>query len=281
VSATTIDGYAVDSCVVAPSLDSDLAGDVLETGVRYTDHVQALPRRLRLDLVVSDRPVGALVAIRAAERSGGDPASYSPTAYARQRLEALVGGGPVDVVTPRGAYAGYVLQSLEYEEHPHALHFSATLQRITTVDLTRDLVAVPTATGQKNLGFNPAALGRALVSGAKDALADLAGGPVQIFDKNGRLAAWYNTRTGDWIDSKGRVVNPYDPAEITRLKDPNGVGYDPATKQLLTREGIPLSRTSAGKAVSRSQQVLRGNNTASGALTRALTPAWDKPYGAI
>ena len=283
MSATTIDGYAVDACTVAPGRDAELASDVLESGARYTDHVQALPPTLRLEVVVSDYPLGELVAVRDAERSGGDPASYSPSAYARQRLGALVGGSPVDVVTPLATYSGYVVKSLEHEEHPHALRASLTLQQIRTVDLEREVVAVaaPTATGQKNLGFSPRALGRALVAGARDALADLAGNPVQIFDKDGKLAAWYNTRTGDWIDAKGRIVDPYDPEEIRRLKDPNGVGYDPASKQLLTREGLPLSRTSAGRAVARSQQVLRDNNTASGRLTRALTPAWDKSYGAI
>jgi hypothetical protein len=283
---TTIDGYAVDACTVTPTRDSELAGDVLESGARYTDHVHRSPPELRLECVVSDYPLGALVAVRAAERSGGDPASYSPCAFARQRLESLVGGSPVDVVTPLATYEGYVLRSLSYDEHPHALRFSASLVKLTTVTLARELVTIataPTAAGQKNLGFatSARALGRALEAGARDVLEDLAGNPVQIYDNQGRMAAWRNSRTGEWIDRKGRVVDPFDPQEIQRLKDPDGVGYDPASKQLLTREGLPLSRTSAGKARARSIQQLRSNNTASGALTRALTPGWDRPYGAI
>lgn len=278
----TIDGYQIDAClVISTSLDSEVVGDVLEEGARYTDHVQPLPRSLRIEGVVSDHPIGALVAIREAERAGGDQASYRPSLFARERLSALVGIGPIDVITPERAYVRFVLKTLELDEHPHALRFSASFIEIVTVTLERQLVAVPTATGKKNLGFDPSAVVRALVDGAKEALADLEGNPVQIYDTDGKMSAWRNSRTGEWIDAKGRVVDPFDPEQQRKLKHPNALQYDLATKQLLTSEGIPLSRTSAGRA--RAQQISSQRQApgAGAALTRAITPAWDLPYGTV
>lgn len=278
----TIDGYQIDACLtISSSVDSDVVGDVLESGARYTDHVQALPRTLQLDGVVSDHPIGALVAVREAERAGGDQLSYRPSLFARTRLSALVGTGPIDIVTPDRTYSRYALKTVEFDEHPHALRFSVSFVEVITVSLERQLVAVavPTATGKKNLGLDPIAAVRSLVRGVATDLADLAGNPVQIYDEDGRMAAWRNSRTGEWIDSKGRVVDPFDPAQQARLKRPHGLGYDHATGQLLTPEGLALSRTSAARP--RSPFIDASAAPAPFSGTRAIVPSWDKPFGTV
>lgn len=274
----SIGGYRVDLMTVTPSYDSDVAGDALETGARYTDHVQRLPGSLRAEGVVSDHPIGALVAVREAERAGGVQADYRPSAYARTRLLALVGTGPITVTVPEATYERYVLKSLELDASRYALRFTAQLVELVTVSLERELVEVvrvPTSTGKKNLGFDPARV--ASVPGAvggivRQVIRDLAGGPVRLVDKDGKVTAYRDGKK--WLTPDGREVVPYDPEELRRL---NGAGnkplYDPATRQLLTGEGVPLTRTSTPRH--------QPPTFSSGRVSGALPPAWDTSFGPV
>lgn len=278
-----IDGYRIDAVFNAePELSAEIATDALEDGANYTDHVHVLPETLRIDGAVSDYPDDPLVAqIRELERASAATGGYRPSVFARERLEAIHRAGlPVNVITPRRTYEGYTLQTLSGPEAPNVYRFSATFQLTRVVELLRELVTIPTAAGQKNLGFDPVGYLQSVARGALSSfIEDSAGAPIQILDRDGKRTAWFNTRTGKWIDNQGREVDPYDKEQLDRLKRGDHLWVDERTKEIKTPDGIPIAKTTGGAAATRAQQAQAANKTASGRLTRALNPWWNTPYG--
>lgn len=281
MSVYSINGYRVDVFLrVTPTQGGEVAGDELEDGSRYTDHFARNADGLVVEGVVSDDPVGEMVDVRIAERAGTTQGGYRASVFARQRIEQILADElPVDVVTPARTYRGFFLASWTADEHPSEFRFSATFSQARLVKLTRELVKVPTAAGKRNLGVDPIGnLAKGLARAGKELLADLAGEPVQVYDRSGKPSAWYSPTLKTWYASDGSVVDPLNAEDQERVKRGNTPYFDPKTKQVMTAGGVPVTKSSAPNPQKNFTDT--GFASTPGGKITALQPAWKKNFGA-
>jgi hypothetical protein len=129
-----IGGYLIDAAISEEeSLDADVTEYPVESGAVITDHVRNRPRKLDLEFVVSDTPIGAAAGARAAD--------VVPSSEARQTLEALrATRQPFSVVTSVRTYDNMVFTSLSFPrdgDTGDALRGKASLQQIEIVQVRR------------------------------------------------------------------------------------------------------------------------------------------------
>lgn len=115
------------------SLESEVTEYPVESGAVITDHVRNKPRRLDLEFVVSDTPIGLAAIIRDAD--------VVPSSDARQKLEALrATRQPFPVVTGIRTYENMIFTSLSFPRDGgtgDALRGKASLQQIEIVQVRR------------------------------------------------------------------------------------------------------------------------------------------------
>lgn len=142
----TIDGYVIDGAASEEeALEAEATEYPVESGATITDHVTNSPVTLALEFVVSDTPIGAAAASRAA--------GVVPSSEARQVLTALRDSRrPFTVVTGVRSYESMVFTSLSFPRDGKtgaALRGTASLKRIELVDVRRVSV---TMAARKHLG---------------------------------------------------------------------------------------------------------------------------------
>ena len=141
-----IDGYAIDAVVrLEPSLDVEVTAWPVEVGANTTDHARLKPRTLVLEGVVSDTPIGDMVALRTS--------TSKPSSEAHDRLEAIARARePVTITTERRTYTSMLLTKLsepEAADTGDALIFSATFTELILATNNRTFVRVEPPRGKK------------------------------------------------------------------------------------------------------------------------------------
>ena len=141
-----IDGYAIDAVVrLEPSLDVEVTSWPVEVGANMTDHARLKPRTLVLEGVVSDTPIGDMVALRTS--------TSKPSSEAHDKLEAIARARePVTITTERRTYTGMLLTRLsepEAADTGDALVFSATFTELVLATNNRTFVRVEPPRGKK------------------------------------------------------------------------------------------------------------------------------------
>ncbi len=152
----TIDGYEIDGLLTEDhSLESEITEYPVESGGDVTDHIRRKPRRYVCEGVVSDTPLGELVAIR--EAQGGRPSEMARAHFEdiHERRARII------VATAKKRYENMVMETCvfpENEDTGEALRFRATFKqiRMITNERTTVRVAVPIAKKKVNRGNKPA-----------------------------------------------------------------------------------------------------------------------------
>lgn len=145
--ATLINGYPLD---VAISEDHDFESEVtehpVEIGADITDHVRARPIRVSLEGVVSDTPIGDVVAQRSQFTLVNGEAFTKPSEEAFAFLLAIRDARePVTIETSLRVFENMILQSLAVprsSSNGDALRFRATFVQVQLVTNERVTVRV-------------------------------------------------------------------------------------------------------------------------------------------
>lgn len=123
----------------------------IEDGSNVSDHVRVMPKTWRVSGIISDTPIGAIVAFRA-------NASLKPSEEGRAYLESVLNAAePVTVLTKLRTYDNMVMVGLSFsvdEETGDSLMFDAAFQQIVIETNKRVTVrvAAPRNGGKKDLG---------------------------------------------------------------------------------------------------------------------------------
>lgn len=153
----TIDGLEVDALINEDhSLECETTDNPVEEGSDFTDHVRIKPRMFSCDGVISDTPLGPMLAIRDAQGGG------RPSEIARAKFEAIIEARKrITVVTARKRYDNMIMLSVSMPENigiGEACRFRATFKQIRVVknERTTIVVAVPRAAKKQARGNKPA-----------------------------------------------------------------------------------------------------------------------------
>lgn len=154
--AVRINGYLIDAAIsVVLELEAEPSSYPVESGSDFTDNVRALPRRLMIEGVVSDSPLGAV----ARERRGPSGTDVTiPSAEARAVLIQIhEAREPVPVETDSTIYNDMVLFRLSIPDDAaqgQALRFTGEFQRLRVQENQRVAVRVstPRAARKRDLG---------------------------------------------------------------------------------------------------------------------------------
>lgn len=141
-----IDGYPIDVAVrLEPTLDVEVTSWPVEVGANITDHARVKPRMLMLEGVVSDTPIGDIVASRST--------TTKPSSEAHDRLHAIaLAREPVTVTTERRSYPNMLLTKIsepEAADTGDALVFSVTFTELVLATNNRAFVRVEPPRGKK------------------------------------------------------------------------------------------------------------------------------------
>jgi hypothetical protein len=152
-----IEGHTIDCAVVEEHTDENVVTrNPVESGVAMTDHIRRMPRRVVIEGIVSDTPLGAVADLREAEGTA------TPSIDAREYLALLSDNRePVQVRTEIRVYESMALVSLVETRDGktgHAMRFRATFEGIDIVtnDRATVRVAVPRAQRKRSLGHKAA-----------------------------------------------------------------------------------------------------------------------------
>lgn len=152
-----IEGFTIDATVMEEHVgESDVTDFPVESGSANTEHIRNHPRRLVLDCVVSDTPIGDIADLRAAEGSA------APSIDAREYLELVRDNREtVQVRTEIRTYERMALVSLSEPRRSdtgEAMRFTATFKVVEIATNGRSIVrvAAPRHARKRNLGHKPA-----------------------------------------------------------------------------------------------------------------------------
>lgn len=163
----TIDTLFIDCATVEEhTFDSEITKYPVEQGVSVADHVRRLPTRVTIEGIVSDSPIGRMVAQRDSESFVIETAdgieieqrSLKPSEFALAKLLAIhEAGEPVTVGTSLRVFPNMALESLTIPrdaETGFALRFRATFEqvRLVTNERTTIRTARPSGKKKRNLG---------------------------------------------------------------------------------------------------------------------------------
>jgi hypothetical protein len=159
----TIDGYRIDvelSCT--PSRTNQVTRFPVERGADITDHVHPEPVTLTVDGIVSDTPLGEMIAVRAQFAIINGEAFAKPSEEARARLKKLCEDRePVTVECSAGTFENMILESLNEPRDARtgdSYQFSASFAEVVLVTNDRTTVRTAAPRGKKkvNLGHRAA-----------------------------------------------------------------------------------------------------------------------------
>jgi hypothetical protein len=141
-----VDGYAIDVAVrLESSGECEVTSWPVEVGANMTDHVRRKPAMVTLEGLVSDTPIGEMIAERAT--------TTRPTSEAHERLQAILDARePVTIVTERRTYTSMLLQKLTEPEDAgtgDGLSFTASFVEIILATNNRAFVRVEPPRGKK------------------------------------------------------------------------------------------------------------------------------------
>lgn len=147
-------GYAIDCAEVEEhNVDNEVTEHPVEKGADVADHVRARPIAVTIEGVVTDTPIGAMVALR------ND--SPKPSNDARAHLVKIRDDRePGTLETTLGTYQNMVLEQLQFPrsvDDGDSLRFRATFKQVELVtnDRATIRVSVPRAAKKVNLGNKP------------------------------------------------------------------------------------------------------------------------------
>jgi hypothetical protein len=154
----TIDGYVVDAAIVEDhTLDNEVTVHPMEKGAITTDHSRELPDEITLECVVSDHPMGPVVAARGLEVDGAAPSvdAYQRLRHIRKR------GTPITITTSLGTHENMMIKQLGIPRRStdgEALRFRVSFIKSEFVENERTTVriAVPQQAKRVNKGSKPA-----------------------------------------------------------------------------------------------------------------------------
>lgn len=164
-----IDGFPIDAALSEKhSFNSEATEFPVESGADLTDHIRHLPIEVDIEGVVSDTPIGDMVALRSeaapvAPQIGPElpPDAQIPSALALAHLERIRGRRlPVTIQTNRRLYERMAMIGLDVPVDRHtgkALKFTAKFKQITLVTNQRSSIktATPGGSGVRKLGAKP------------------------------------------------------------------------------------------------------------------------------
>lgn len=155
-AATThimIDGFLIDCSIKENhSFDSDITDYPVESGANISDNIRPLPIVVEIEGLVSNTPIGLMVAARAGFAYKPAGVAYQLFQRIRERRE------PVTIQTSLRTYENMALKSLSIPrgEHEDSMKFTATFQQIETVENKRTIrVSTPIGTGKKTVTIPP------------------------------------------------------------------------------------------------------------------------------
>ena len=150
-----IDGYFIDVAVsIDPTLTNEVTSHPVESGSEVSDHVRARPVTLTIEGIVSDTPIGEIVAKRGDGLGGGllpsDEAYWTLIQINNDRNPVTI-----DTLGILGEFENMVLVSLSTPQRAgtgDALRFTASFTQVRVVESARDTVpvAVPLAKRKVN-----------------------------------------------------------------------------------------------------------------------------------
>lgn len=148
----TIDGFVIDASLTEDhAYECEVTSNPVETGLDITDNVRPLPIVLTLECIVSNTPIGDMVAIR--ENDSFSALGPSPADDAFARLVRIRDKRePVTVATDLKVYDTMVMQSLTVPrsaEDGESLRFTVVFKEVRLVTNDRTTVRVDTPRGKK------------------------------------------------------------------------------------------------------------------------------------
>jgi hypothetical protein len=152
IMSTVIDGFPIDAAETqGHTFGAEVTSFPVETGADVTDNVRLTPAEISLDCIVSDTPIGPIVALR-------DPLSTpSDDAYARL-LAIRAARLPVVVVTARGRFENMMLTSLSIpvkSDDGKTLRFTVAFREVRFVANLRTQVRVAKPRSKKKVDRGP------------------------------------------------------------------------------------------------------------------------------
>jgi len=156
-----IDDFLIDcSLRETHTYDSEVTEYPVESGSNITDNIRPLPIVVEMECLVSNTPIGVIVPYRNLVRGEEGLQYLSKPADDAYELLTLIRDQrkPVTIRTSLRTYENMALKSLSIPRGAHLdeLRFTATFQQIQTVENKRTIrVAIPTATGKKNVSKPP------------------------------------------------------------------------------------------------------------------------------
>lgn len=148
-----IDGFAIDCAEREEhSFDSEITEHPVETGADVADHVRARPIVVTIEGIVSDTPIGEIVA-QGFREEGEKPSDAAKAKLLQIRDDRE----PVPLETSLGGYTNMLLESVSFPRSASdgdSLRFRATFKQVVLVtNLRRTIrVRVPRSAGKVVVG---------------------------------------------------------------------------------------------------------------------------------
>lgn len=150
-----IDNFPIDASLKeGHNWENEITDLPIESGGNFTDHSKSKPRKVTIEAVVSNTPIGTMALLRDLEGEG--PGNQKPSDEALAKLEELDRTKrAVTLVTAGGVYENMMLETLEITKEPKkegGLWFTSVWKKVTIIKNQVTRVAAPPLQKKTNVG---------------------------------------------------------------------------------------------------------------------------------